>query len=68
MLFTGIRVDPDEDAVINVEMNSQAISAGEDIVIVGERPIFDVEESKYYYLIFLRSDCRRPGSKGRTKL
>ena len=45
MLFTGIRVDPDEDAVINVEMNSQAISAGEDIVIVGERPIFDVEES-----------------------
>lgn len=45
MLFTGIRVEAGEATNINVEMNSQAISAGEDIVIIGERPIFDVEQS-----------------------
>ena len=45
MLFTGIRVEAGEATVINVEMNPQAISAGQDIVIVGERPIFDVEQS-----------------------
>lgn len=45
MLYTGIRVQAGEATILNVELNPQAITASEDIVIVGERPIFDVEQS-----------------------
>lgn len=45
MLFTGVRVLGGESTTLNVELNPQAITASEDIVIVGERPIFDVEQS-----------------------
>lgn len=45
MLFTGIRVAAGEATPLNVEMNAQAITASEDIVVIGERPIFDVEQS-----------------------
>jgi outer membrane receptor protein involved in Fe transport len=45
MLYTGIRVQAGESTTLNVELNPQAITASEDIVIVGERPIFDVEQS-----------------------
>lgn len=45
MLFTGIRVEAGQTTTLNVELNPQILSAGEDIVVVGERPIFDVEQS-----------------------
>jgi outer membrane receptor protein involved in Fe transport len=45
MLYTGIRVAAGEVTRINVEMNPQAITSDQDIVIIGERPIFDVEQS-----------------------
>lgn len=45
MLFTEIVVRANEMTELNVEMKMQTLTSGEDIVIVGTRPIFDVEQS-----------------------
>lgn len=45
VLYTGIRVESGQPTTINVELNSQVITSSEDIVVIGERPIFDVEQS-----------------------
>ena len=45
MLFTGIEIKAGETTELDVEMNMQAISSDEEITVVGEAPIFDVEQS-----------------------
>jgi outer membrane receptor protein involved in Fe transport len=45
VLYTGIRVIAGQATSINVELNSQVITSSEDVVVIGERPIFDVEQS-----------------------
>lgn len=45
ILMTGIEIKAGETTEINVQMGMQAITAGEEVTIVGERPIFDVEQS-----------------------
>jgi len=45
VLYTGIRVEAGQPTTINVELNSQVITSSEDIIVIGERPIFDVEQS-----------------------
>jgi len=45
VLYTGIRVTAGQATSINVELNSQVITSSEDVVVIGERPIFDVEQS-----------------------
>lgn len=44
-LYTGIRVIAGETTRLDLALNQQAITASEEVVIVGERPIFDVEQS-----------------------
>lgn len=44
-LYTGIRVNAGETTRLDLALNQQAITASEEVVIVGERPIFDVEQS-----------------------
>lgn len=44
-LITGIRVEENEATEINVELGQQAMTADDEVVIIGERPIFDVEQS-----------------------
>lgn len=45
MLFTAIRIVAGEETRLNVELREQVLSIGEDVVVVGERPIFDIEQS-----------------------
>ncbi len=44
-LVTGIRVEAGEATEIDVELGQQPLSADEELVVIGERPIFDVERS-----------------------
>lgn len=44
-LVTEIRVVEGEDTEVNVELGQQAITADEEVIVIGERPIFDVEQS-----------------------
>ncbi|REL24780.1 TonB-dependent receptor [Rhodohalobacter sp. SW132] len=44
-LVTEIRVEEGEETELNVELGQQAISADDEVIVVGERPIFDVEQS-----------------------
>ncbi|MCH8556993.1 MAG: TonB-dependent receptor [Balneolia bacterium] len=45
ILITGVRVEAGETTVLDVEMRLQPVSAGDEIVVIGERPIFDIERS-----------------------
>jgi outer membrane receptor protein involved in Fe transport len=44
-LFTGIEIEAGEETELNVKLGMQVLSSDEEIVIVGEKPIFDVEKS-----------------------
>lgn len=44
-LYTGIQVKASEETVLNVELAVQVLTADEEVVVVGEKPIFDVEKS-----------------------
>lgn len=44
-LFTGIRVTDGETTTLNVELEEAVLSTEDEIVIVGERPLVDVEQS-----------------------
>ncbi len=45
MLFSDVVVRADETTRLDIEMSPQVLSTDEDIVVVGERPIFDIEQS-----------------------
>lgn len=45
VLVTGVRVNANETTELNMQLREQALTAGEDVVIIGERPIFDIERS-----------------------
>lgn len=44
-LYTGIKVEAGKVTELNVELAEQVLSSDEEIVVVGEKPIFDVEKS-----------------------
>ena len=44
-LYTGIRVEPDETVELNVRLREQVLTAEDEVVIIGARPIFDIEQS-----------------------
>lgn len=45
VLLTGIKVVAGEVTILNQEIREAVLSAGEEIVVIGEKPIFDVEKS-----------------------
>lgn len=45
ILLTAIKVNSGELTELNYKLKSKVLTSGEDIVVIGERPIFDVEKS-----------------------
>ncbi|MEX2604029.1 MAG: TonB-dependent receptor [Gracilimonas sp.] len=45
LLLTGINIKAGETTEINIEMGEQAITSDEEVTVIGEKPIFDVEQS-----------------------
>ena len=50
-LFTGIKISEGEQRVLNAELSVSAITLDDHIVIIGEKPLVDVEDSKSSSLI-----------------
>lgn len=50
-LFTGIRVADGETTTLDVELNAAVLSTDEEIVVVGVRPLLDVEQSSSGYTV-----------------
>ena len=44
-LITGVEIHADETTELNVEMQPEVLSTEEEVIVIGERPIFDIEES-----------------------
>jgi outer membrane receptor protein involved in Fe transport len=44
-LITGIRVTAGETTELNIRLSEQTLSADQEVVVIGERPIFDIEQS-----------------------
>lgn len=51
MLFTGIRVRDGQETRLDVELRAAVLSAEDEVVVVGERPLVDVEQSSSAYAI-----------------
>ncbi|HLE56209.1 MAG TPA: TonB-dependent receptor, partial [Rhodothermia bacterium] len=50
-LFTGIRVERGQTTRLDVTLAQQVLSAEDEVVVVGERPLVDVEESSSTFSI-----------------
>ncbi|MFO7845679.1 MAG: TonB-dependent receptor [Balneolaceae bacterium] len=44
-VYTGIRVNAGETTELNAEISPVTLESGEEVIVVGEAPIFDVEKS-----------------------
>ena len=44
-LFTGVRVTRDETTQLDMTLAAQVLSAEDEVVVIGDRPLVDVEES-----------------------
>lgn len=51
MLFTGIQVAAGETTTLDVELRESVLSTEEEIVVVGDRPLIDVEQSSSAYSV-----------------
>ena len=45
MLFTGIEIEAGVVTDLDIEMTPEVLTADDEVVVIGERPIFDIEES-----------------------
>lgn len=45
LVFTGIRVNAGETTELDTEINPMTYSADDEVIVIGEAPIFDVEKS-----------------------
>ncbi|MDR9367421.1 MAG: TonB-dependent receptor, partial [Balneolaceae bacterium] len=45
ILITGVNIEGGETTELDVEMGVQAITSDEEVTVIGEKPIFDVEQS-----------------------
>ncbi|MBK9730246.1 MAG: TonB-dependent receptor [Chitinophagaceae bacterium] len=45
-LYTGIAIKQDEHKILDIQLNPTAVTIDQEIVIIGDRPLIDVEESK----------------------
>ncbi|NCP84841.1 MAG: TonB-dependent receptor, partial [Bacteroidetes bacterium] len=50
-LYTGIKVLENEETLLNVELAVQVLTSDEEVVVIGEKPIFDVEKSNSSFQI-----------------
>ena len=45
LLQTGIKVDPGKTTVLDYQMEETVLTLGEEIVVLGSKPLFDVDET-----------------------
>lgn len=50
-LFTGIRVRDGEETRLDVELAEAVLSTSEEIVVIGDKPLVDVEQSSSSYFV-----------------
>lgn len=50
-LFTGIRVSNGQTTRLDIELEAAVLSTDEEIVVIGERPLIDVEQSTSAYAV-----------------
>ncbi|MEX0965730.1 MAG: TonB-dependent receptor [Bacteroidia bacterium] len=46
LVMTGLRFEPGEQKTINVQMKMSALTFGEEVVIIGKKPLIDVEQGQ----------------------
>ena len=51
MLYTGIRVRDGQETRLDTELEEEVLSTDEEIVIIGEKPLVDVEQSSSAYTL-----------------
>ena len=44
--FTGIKIEPNQTKQINVEMSETVLTLGQDVMVVGDKPLVDVDETQ----------------------
>lgn len=44
--FTGIKIEENKNRVLDIKMEETVLSLGQDVVVVGEKPLMDVEETQ----------------------
>lgn len=44
--YTGVKVRSGEETLIKVKLEETALTLGQEVVIVGEKPLFDIEETQ----------------------
>jgi len=49
--FTGVKINPGERKVLNVKMEETVLTLGSEVVVVGDKPLIDVEETASRRLI-----------------
>src|SRR5690606_11438040 len=45
VIFTGIRITAGQTTRLDIRLKEQVITSDQEVVIIGEKPIFDVEQS-----------------------
>ncbi len=45
MQYTGIKVTEGESTTLNVKMDGTVLSLGQEVIIIGEKPLFNIEET-----------------------
>lgn len=43
--YTGVKVNPGETTTLNVKMEETVLSVGQEVIVIGERPLFNIEET-----------------------
>lgn len=43
--YTGVKVNPGETTTLNVKLEETVLSVGQEVVVIGERPLFNIEET-----------------------
>ena len=44
-VYTGIEIESGETKELNIEMQEEVLSTDEEVVVIGEQPVFDIEDS-----------------------
>ncbi|MGB5289338.1 MAG: TonB-dependent receptor, partial [Ignavibacteriaceae bacterium] len=44
--FTGIKIEPNKTTQLDVKLEETVLTLGQDVVVIGEKPLMDVEETQ----------------------
>ena len=49
--YTGIKVKPGEAAKLDIQLNTTSYSVGEEILVIGDRPLLDIEQTESKHIM-----------------